>query len=71
MSRGSRPGRSLALGWLLLAACAGGRTGQPADGTLPAWARAPSTTATHPEPELVRGVHRVEKGETLFHIAKG
>jgi lipoprotein NlpD len=67
----SRPGRALALGWLLLAACAGGRAGQSGDGTLPAWARAPSTTATHPEPEVMRGVHRVEKGETLFHIAKG
>jgi lipoprotein NlpD len=71
MRRGSRPGRALALGWLLLAACAGGRAGQPGDGTLPAWARAPSTAATHPEPEVVRGVHRVEKGETLFRIAKG
>ena len=71
MRRGSRPARALALGWLLLAACAGGRAGQPGDGTLPAWARAPSTAATHPEPEVVRGVHRVEKGETLFRIAKG
>jgi len=65
-----RPGRLAGLGWLLLAACAGGRSGQPGDGTLPAWARAPSSGATHPEPEVVRGVHRVEKGETLFHIAK-
>lgn len=71
MRRRSRPGRALVLGWLLLAACAGGRAGQPGDGTLPAWARAPSTAATHPEPEVVRGVHRVEKGETLFRIAKG
>jgi lipoprotein NlpD len=71
MRRGSRPGRACALGWLLLAACAGGRAGQPGDGTLPAWARAPTTAATHPEPEVVRGVHRVEKGETLFRIAKG
>ncbi len=71
MRRGSRPARALALGWLLLAACAGGRAGQPGDGTLPAWARAPSTATTHPEPEVVRGVHRVEKGETLFRIAKG
>lgn len=69
MSSGSRPGRSVALGWLLLAACAGGRAGQ-SSGELPSWARAPSSQ-THPEPEVVRGVHRVEKGETLFHIAKG
>jgi lipoprotein NlpD len=67
----SHLGRCLALGWLLLAACAGGRAGQSPDGTLPAWARASSGTPTHTEPELVRGVHRVEKGETLFHIAKG
>jgi lipoprotein NlpD len=71
VSRRSRPGRLLALGWLLLAACAGGRAGQTSDGTLPAWARAPAPTATHPEPEVLRGVHRVQKGETLFHIAKG
>ena len=71
MSRRSRPVRAGAFGWLLLAACAGGRASQPADGALPAWARAPSSAATHPEPEVVRGVHRVEKGETLFRIAKG
>jgi lipoprotein NlpD len=59
----SRPGRAVALGWLLLAACASGPTGP-----VPAWARAQSST--HPEPEVVRGVHRVEKGETLFRIAK-
>jgi lipoprotein NlpD len=64
----SHPGRLLALGWLLLAACAGGRAGQPA-GELPAWARA-QPQGTHPEPEVVRGVHRVEKGETWFHIAR-
>jgi murein DD-endopeptidase MepM/ murein hydrolase activator NlpD len=68
VSSGSRPGRWLALGWLLLAACAGGRAGQPA-GPLPAWARA-QPSATHAEPEVVRGVHRVEKGDTWFHIAR-
>ncbi len=67
MSRGSRPGRWGALGWLLLAACAGGQAG-PSAGELPSWARAQSTT--HPEPEVVRGTHRVEKGETWFRIAK-
>jgi lipoprotein NlpD len=67
---GSRPGRVVALGWLLLAACAGGRAGSPADGAVPAWARAQSGAGTHSEPEVVRGVHRVEKGETWFHIAK-
>jgi len=65
-----RPRRLLALGWLLLAACAGGRAGQTSDGTLPAWARAPAATPTHAEPEVLRGVHRVAKGETLFHIAR-
>lgn len=69
MSSGSRPGRFLALGWLLLAACAGGRAGQPT-GPLPAWARAQPSTATHPEPDVVRSIHRVEKGETWFHIAR-
>jgi lipoprotein NlpD len=69
VSTGGRPGRWLALGWLLLAACAGGRAGQPA-GPLPAWARAQPGTATHPEPEVVRSVHRVEKGDTWFHIAR-
>jgi lipoprotein NlpD len=59
----SRPGRAVALGWLLLVACAGA----PAK-PVPAWARAQSTT--HPEPEVVQGTHRVEKGETLFRIAK-
>jgi lipoprotein NlpD len=59
----SRSGRAVALGWLLLAACAGA----PAK-PVPAWARAQSTT--HPEPEVVQGTHKVEKGETLFRIAK-
>ncbi len=68
MSRGGRSGRLGALGWLLLAACAGGRAGPPAGQPLPAWAL--PEAGTHPEPEVVRGVHRVEKGETWFRIAK-
>ncbi|MGO9829668.1 MAG: peptidoglycan DD-metalloendopeptidase family protein [Myxococcaceae bacterium] len=68
MSPGSRSGRLGALGWLLLAACASGRAGPPAGQPLPAWAR--PEAETHPEPEVVRGVHRVEKGETWFRIAK-
>jgi lipoprotein NlpD len=69
VSRRSFPGCLLALGGLLLAACASDRSAQPV-GTLPPWARAPASPVTHPEPEVVRGVHRVEKGETLFHIAR-
>jgi lipoprotein NlpD len=65
-----RPGRVAALGWLLLTACAGGRAGAPANGPTPAWARAEPSPPTHPEPEVVRGVHRVAKGETWFRIAK-
>jgi lipoprotein NlpD len=66
---GSRPGRLFGLGWLLLAACASGRAGAPA-GPLPVWARAPTAGRTHPEPEVVRDTHLVEKGDTWFHIAK-
>jgi lipoprotein NlpD len=68
VSSAGHPGRCLAFGWLALAACASGRTGQ-ATGELPSWAKSPAAQ-THPEPEVVRGIHRVEKGETLFHIAK-
>ncbi len=69
MSRRSRLRRLGAPGWLLLAAaCASGRAGPPPGEPLPAWARPESET--HREPEVVRGVHRVEKGETWFRIAK-
>ena len=68
MTGGSRLGRLGAPGWLLLAACAAGRAGAPAGEPLPAWARPESET--HHEPEVVRGVHRVEKGETWFRIAR-
>ena len=64
-----RLGHLGAPGWLLLAAaCASGRAGPPAGEPLPAWAQTESET--HREPEVVRGVHRVEKGETWFRIAK-
>ena len=66
----SRPGRVAALGWLLLAACAGGRAGQKPAGDLPAWARAEPPAGGHPEPDVIRVVHRVEKGQTLFRIAR-
>jgi lipoprotein NlpD len=70
VSRAGRPSRAVALGWLLLAACAGGRAGQPSGAALPAWARADKGPAGHGEPEVVRVVHRVEKGQTLFRIAR-
>lgn len=69
MRRGGRPGRTGALGWLLLTACAGG--GAASSGSdLPTWARADLPRGSHAEPEVVRGVHRVEKGETLYRIAR-
>ena len=69
MRRGGRPGCAGALGWLLLAACAGGRASAPGSG-LPDWARADAPSGSHREPDVLRGVHRVEKGETLYRIAR-
>ena len=69
MRPGGSPGRSAALGWLLLAACAGGRAASSGS-DLPTWARADRFPGSHAEPEVVRGVHRVEKGETLYRIAR-
>jgi len=56
-----------ALGGLLLVACAGGQS----PGTeLPAWARADARPGAHAEPDVIRGQHRVEKGQTLYGIAR-
>lgn len=70
MTGRSRSGRVAALGWLLLAACAGGHAGRSASGDLPAWARAEVPPGGHVEPDVVRVVQRVEKGQTLFRIAR-
>jgi lipoprotein NlpD len=62
--------RPAALGWLLLAACAGGHAGSGPSAPLPTWARAEAPAGSHAEPEVVRVVHHVEKGQTLFRIAR-
>jgi lipoprotein NlpD len=70
VSAAGRPMRAAALGCLALAACAGGHAGPTPGAPLPAWARADAPAGSHAEPEVVRVVHHVEKGQTLFRIAR-